>query len=342
MRLDTANRSFAGLMGVGLLVGMFVFCGAVGCVLIVLVATRIGDGGLAAITGGGHWLALVFIVIVGAGAVLGLWSLGVQIRASRRLARRVGSLGLPLTGELETAARRAGLAGRVKLVDSDECFSFAYGALTPRVALSRGLLETASGRELDAVLQHERYHVRNLDPLKVLLARAAPATFFYLPVLRGLQERYVAGRELAADRRAVSACGRQPLAAALFKVVRGPEWRELQMAAAIGGPELLDVRVSQLESGREPSVVAPSATALVLSLLAGAALVGLFVASVLAFGGPSAVTRTTGAGFSPLDVAGGLLCAVPWVAVGWLGFRWLARRSRHPLTRRSSSTTLSS
>ena len=32
-----------------------------------------------------------------------------------------------------------------------------------------------------AVLEHERYHVRNLDPLKVMLARGVPAMFFYLP-----------------------------------------------------------------------------------------------------------------------------------------------------------------
>lgn len=53
--------------------------------------------------------------------------------------------------------------------------SFAYGAFTPRVAVSRGLYEAASQQELDAVLAHERYHIRNLDPLKVLLARALPA-----------------------------------------------------------------------------------------------------------------------------------------------------------------------
>jgi len=40
-----------------------------------------------------------------------------------------------------------------------------------------------SPAELDAVLEHEHYHVRNRDPLKLVLARALPAAFFYLPVL---------------------------------------------------------------------------------------------------------------------------------------------------------------
>ena len=54
-------------------------------------------------------------------------------------------------------ARQAGLRGRVILVDSPQQFSFAYGALTPRVAVSRGLVEVASREELvgsDVIVVH--------------------------------------------------------------------------------------------------------------------------------------------------------------------------------------------
>jgi beta-lactamase regulating signal transducer with metallopeptidase domain len=181
------------------------------------------------------------------------------------------------------------------------------------------------------VLEHERYHVRNLDPLKVLLARALPATFFYAPVLSSLQRRYVAARELAADRRAFESCGRGPLAGALFKVVRGPTWPELQTAAAIGGPELLDIRIGQLETGSEPRLATLTPRAVAISVLAAALLVGLFVASLVAYGGPSEVADATGMGFTALDIASGLICAVPWAIGLWLGFGWLARRSGKPL-----------
>jgi hypothetical protein len=174
----------------------------------------------------------------------------------------------------------------------------------------------------------------------VLLARALPAAFFYLPAFRGLQARYVAGRELAADRLAVASCGRQPLAGALFKVIRGPDWPELETAAAIGGPELLDARVAQLETGTEPRVATPSAAAIVASVLGAGLLAGLFIASVVSFGGPSAVTRETGTDLTPFDVATGVLCAAPWAAAIWLGYRLFARRARGTLTRRWSSTTL--
>jgi Zn-dependent protease with chaperone function len=333
VRLDTANRSFAGLLGASLLVGMFVFCGAVACVLAVLLVSRLAQDGIDALTseGGAVWPALAFIAIVAAGAIFGVASLWRQARASRSLSRRVQALELPLPPQLAEAARRAGLAGRIALVDSDERFSFAYGALTPRVAVSLGLLGAASPDELAAVLAHERYHVRNLDPLKVLFARALPGSFFYMPALRCLHTRYVAGRELAADRRAVQAHGSRPLAGALFKVLRGPSWPELRVAAAIGGPELIDARIAQLESGSEPPVGAVTRGAILLSLLGALLLTGLFIASVIGFGGPSAAADVGGASLGPLDVAGAVLCAAPWAAGGWLAYRWLARRTQRQL-----------
>jgi Zn-dependent protease with chaperone function len=342
VRLDTGNRSFVALIGVGL-AGLWLLCGAVACVLFSLIAYHVAADGLGALTSGADlWPALALALFVGGGAAFGIWSLRRQIASSRRLAQRVEDLELPLSEDLDLTARGAGLADRVVLVDSDESFSFTYGAVTPRVAVSRGLVAATSSRELDAVLEHERYHVRNLDPLKVLLARALPATFFYLPALRELRARYIAGRELAADRRAVESCGRESLAGALFKVVRGPRWPELGTAAAIGGPELLDLRVAQLEMGSEPRVDGVSVTALLLSLVGIAALTAAFVATVVGVGGPDAVARETGASLQPSDIALGLFCAVPWVIGGFAVYRWLDRRAKQPVPRRGSSTTLPS
>jgi hypothetical protein len=94
--------------------------------------------------------------------------------------------------------------------------------------------------------------VANYDPLKVVLARSLPDALFFLPALGELRGRYAAGRELAADRRAVRETGAGTVAGALFKVVGGPPGVDLATAAAIGGEEALDARVTQLESGSEP------------------------------------------------------------------------------------------
>src|SRR5207249_2809618 len=126
MRLDSANRSFAALVLSSLLLGVYVICGALGCVLVPLIVSRISDHGVSGLTdGSGNLLpAVAFVVLVGGGVVLGARSLRRQIAASGALARRVRSLALELPGDLD-AGMAAGLDGRVVLVDSPEWFSFA-------------------------------------------------------------------------------------------------------------------------------------------------------------------------------------------------------------------------
>ncbi len=334
MRLDSANRSFLALMSLALLLGMYVLCGAVGSVLVPLVLARISHEGIAGLldSGGSMLPVLFFIVLVVAGLTFGVRSMGRQIVASQRLARRVRGLALELPDELMLTASEVGLGGRVVLLDAPERFSFAYGILTPHVAVSRGLLQGVSGEELRAVLEHERYHVCNLDPLKVVLVQALSAAFFFLPALDSLRARYLAGRELAADRRAVRACGRRPLISALLKVVRGPEWSELEGVAAIGGPELLDVRVAQLETGVQPKLSTLSITRATVSLVGAALFSAMFLASVFSFGGPAAVYRATGSGLTTVDLLSGLICAAPFAGAGLVAYWLIARRASRPLT----------
>jgi Zn-dependent protease with chaperone function len=330
--MDSANRSFLTLMTLTLLLGMYVLCGAVGSVLVPLLLARVSQDGLAGLPSGSLLPVLLFVVLVGFGLALGARSIGRQILSSRWLVRRVQGLVLALPDQLALVATGVGLGGRVVLLDAPERFSFVYGVLTPRVAVSRGLLEGVSREELRAVLEHERYHVCNLDPLKVVLVQALSATFFFLPALDALRARYLAGRELAADRRAVKACGRRPLAGALLKVVRGPEWSELEGVAAIGGPELLDVRVAQLESGTQPKLAALSLARATVSLLGATLFAATFLASVFSFGGPAAVHRATGTGLSTVDLLSGLACAAPFAVAGLLSYWLIARRASRPLT----------
>jgi beta-lactamase regulating signal transducer with metallopeptidase domain len=168
--------------------------------------------------------------------------------------------------------------------------------------------------------------------LKIVLVQSLSAAFFFLPVFDSLRARYVAGRELAADRRAVQACGRRPLAGALLKVVRGPDWSELEGVAAIGGRDLLDVRVAQLETGEQPKFVAVSITRAAISLVGAALFAAMFLASVSSFGGATAVYRVTGTGLSTADLLGGLTCAVPFAAGGLVVYWLISRRASRPLT----------
>lgn len=331
MSIDSGNRSFLLLLGISFL-GLYLTLGAGACILLSILGYELATGGVEALGGRREvvWPALTFLALAGAGAVAGARSLARQLRSSRELAERVRATAAPPSPTLVAAGARGGVAGRLRMVDSSERFSFAYGVLTPRIAISRGLVESASASELDAVLAHERYHVHNLDPLKVVLARALSAALFYVPALRHLRARYVTGRELAADRWAVEACGRRSLAGALFKVMETPAWPELRTAAAIGGPDLLDIRIAQLEAGVEPPQAGLPWLPVALSAAALATVATFFGFAVAGFGGLGAVLRETmpGARVGGLDVLLGLACLIPWLGGGWLAYHWLARRAR--------------
>jgi Zn-dependent protease with chaperone function len=333
MRLDSANRNFLSFMGVTLLMGAYVLCGAVGGVLVPLLLMRVSHSGPAKLPGDGASLlpSLLIVVLAAGGLVLATLSLTRQALASYRLARRVRGLALALPDQLARTAVQVGLRGRVVLVVAPESFSFVYGALTPRIAISRGLFNDCSDEELRAVLEHERYHVRNLDPLKMMSMQALSAALFFMPALDALRARYAAARELAADRHAVAVCGRRPLVGALLKVVGGPEWSELEVAAAIGGPELLHVRVAQLETGRQPKLATLSITHATISLIGVTLLVAMFLVSVSSFGGPASVRVATGTGVLAANLLGGFSCAVPFAGTGLVAYWLLARRASHPL-----------
>jgi Zn-dependent protease with chaperone function len=336
MRLDQANRSFLAFVGVASLFGATVLCGVLGGVLLPLSLARISHGGIT-----GLWsdrasllvpLALFLLIAVGLG--LGGRALLRHAVASRALARRVRAQSSAAPEALTKAAQQAGLAGRVVFIDGAESFSFVYGVMTPLVAVSRGLLEHATDKELLAVLEHERYHVRNIDPLKAATVKVLSEALFFLPALSSLHARYLAARELAADRRAVALYGRRPLAGALLKVVRGPEWSERAGAASMSSPELLDVRLVQLETGSEPKPEAFDATSVLLSLCGAALLAVMFLVSVSGLGGAAAVYQTTGNGLASATWLDTLTCATPFAGAGLLIYSLLAVRARRPLRAR--------
>lgn len=328
MRLDRATRRFLTLLGVAVLVGAIVVCGALGGVLMPLLLSRVSGGGLGALANTSVLPAFVLLILVMAGVGSGARSLVRQLLASRRLARYVSATAVRVPDALQSATTRVGLQGRMTLVDAPESFSFVHGLLTPRVAVSQGLVEAASADELSAVIEHERYHVQNLDPLKIVLTRSLSAALFFLPVLGALRARYIADCELAADRQAVARCGDRPLAGALVKAIRGPNRDELSVAASIGGPDLLDIRVVQLETGVEPRLAAVNHRRVALSILSTALFVAAYLVSTYSLGGPAAVYHATGNSLASATVLGGLMCAVPFAAVGIALYLLIAMRAK--------------
>lgn len=156
-----------------------------------------------------------------------------QLRGTARLAAAVARGRSDRTPRpLRRAARRLRLLDRVDVVASAEPFAFCYGLLRPRICASTGLASHLRREQVEAVLRHERYHLAQLDPLKLAVGRALAGALFFLPIVADLLRRYELARELAADRSVVAEMsGPEPLAGALYRLVilaraagPGPRW----------------------------------------------------------------------------------------------------------------------
>lgn len=330
MTVDSGNRSFLAL--VALVVIPYALLAAVSCGLLSVVAYRLATDGFAGLHRGTEDLrpAAVFFALIATGTIVAAVSVRRQVVATHRLAQAIAAASRPLPDTIVEASARVGLAGSVDMWDDARPCSFTYGLVAPRVVVSRGLADNVTVDELEAVLHHERYHVRNRDTLKIVVARAAPSAFFFLPALRPLRDRYLAGRELAADRRAVRAVGERAIAGALCKVIDGPDFDDLGAAAALGGGAFLEQRVEQLERGVEPpfaplsrtTLVATAGGLLVLAVALALAVANSGASDAMSMKGPMASRGGLGVAVA---VAGGVFCGGVWFVAALVVLRRMRR-----------------
>ena len=168
---------------------------------------------------------------------------------------------------------------------------------------------------------------RHQHEYRVLKRLRLPDSMLLLPGVIDTTTNYVEHPEVVADR--IIAATRPRLVA-----VRGPAWPELSTAAAIGGPELLDERVAQLEGAEPPPrPLAPGSIA--ITVVALAVLVAGLLGSIVSLGGPDAVMREAmGGDGSDMDMGGmGLIGLWPWLvaAVAAVAAGWVVRHIRRPV-----------
>ena len=146
-----------------------------------------------------------------------------------------------------------------------QCWLRRYGLVRPRVLLSTGVLDHVSHAQLEAIVRHERAHLRRHDPLRLMLARALADALPAHAAMRTLATVLPLTQELAADRAVLSAVGAEALATALLKI--GDALGPLQgQPVAVGGFSALNARIDQLLGDSPPLV--PSSSKAVLTVLA--------------------------------------------------------------------------
>jgi Zn-dependent protease with chaperone function len=124
------------------------------------------------------------------------------------------------------------------------------GVFRPRLFIARRVLQALTPEELQAVLAHEAWHVRQGDNVKRWLMACAPATGFRTLAAR-LEREWEEAMEIEADR---GAGGALDLASALVKTARlAPAGADLRVpAAAFHGGGSIARRIDRLVRGSRP------------------------------------------------------------------------------------------
>lgn len=175
----------------------------------------------------------------------GGWAGLQQLWRTRQIMRVMLSLPPhPLSTPSAELVTKLNLEGRVRVVEYATPEAFCYGLLRPRICLTAPLLRLLSPAELEAVLRHERHHLRRYDPLRTVIWTVISNTFWWLD---DHAHHAHLSRELAADRAVIAEQGRTPLASALFKLLAVPDAHQLSRPdMAVSGLSVTDARIDQL------------------------------------------------------------------------------------------------
>ena len=200
-----------------------------------------------------HLLSYAFMgtILLGTSFWLVLWRR--QWTKTRLLTKKLALLYAP-DSEIEPLTHRLGLKDKVHLLDSETPLSFCAGFIWPRIYLSRGIIEKLTPEQLEALLLHEKHHLENYDPLKILLGRLVVSALFFIPILQDILKRYFIEKEIAADRSAIQYQGHyRGIAGTLEKLL--PEHPATSVKGlAVGGADALAYRIDYLR-GHTPQQV---------------------------------------------------------------------------------------
>src|SRR5258708_3611952 len=148
----------------------------------------------------------------------------------------------PLGGIL----KKLHLQKSVFVIQSENSFAFCYGIRNPKIYVSTSLISIMSKKELEAILLHEKYHLKNRDSLILLLASFIQLLFPFFPLVTDLLTQYKINREIEADKEAVQTLGESaPLISVLKKFLMLPS-PAFATASAIADYETLGPRITAL------------------------------------------------------------------------------------------------
>lgn len=187
-----------------------------------------------------------FLVAIAIAFALGSLSFLIQVVKTKQLVKSLMRKQVALSQRAEKMTISLGLKGKVYALEDTNCFSFCAGITRPRILITTALVESLTDKELESVFLHEKAHIRNLDPFKILFGKTISWLFFFLPIFSEINKNMQATSEILADRFVTSfQQDDMYLRAALKKILMTPQM-SFTAVPAIANPDFLEIRIHRL------------------------------------------------------------------------------------------------
>lgn len=139
--------------------------------------------------------------------------------------------------------------GDILVIDHDQSLAFTLGFIRPSIVLSTSLIKILEDDELEAVIQHETYHQKNYDTLKMLILQLISQGMWFIPLTKWSYQNYKIISELLADKYAISQTGSElGLSSALVKLIKICFKENANPVLAHFSDESVNYRLQQLVS----------------------------------------------------------------------------------------------
>lgn len=193
-----------------------------------------------------HPIQNTFLIALITALSLGSLSFLIQVVKTKRLVKVIMTKRIALSPRIEKVILSLNLKDKVYVIEDKNCFSFCAGILHPRILITTALIATLTDRELESVFLHEKAHIHNFDPFKMLFGKTISWLFFFLPIFSEINKNMQATSEILADRFVTSFQQDDIyLRTALKKILITPQMT-FATVPAIANPDYLEIRIKKL------------------------------------------------------------------------------------------------
>lgn len=200
-----------------------------------------------------HSTPFIILFLLSVIFFIGLTVLTVQFLKTQLFIKQTFKKSGVFSKKLHAIVKNLALENKIYVIEHKSHISFCYGLFRPRICLSTGLIASLNSSELKAVLLHESYHLKNHDPLRILLGKTASLMLFFIPTLKDIQAHYTFSKEIAADQVVVRSGGRESLISALTKLL-SPGTPSFSGVAAFADSYDLEKRILYLTKQKKANI----------------------------------------------------------------------------------------